>query len=67
MMGFAVPERRKSASLTALMKESCRTGGVGEMMLSGADGAGVEGGEDGGWKKWRVSLNGKGGDVVLSG
>ena len=63
MMGFAVPERRKSASLTALIKESWRTGGVGEMRLSEACvevGPGDPGGEVTGGEKCKVSLNGSG-------
>lgn len=52
MIGLAVPERKKSASLTALMKESWRTGGVGEMTLSdrliGVGGVSEVAGEEGG-------------------
>lgn len=47
-MGFAVPDLRKSASFTELMKESCRTTGVASMVgLSGSA------------AKCKVSLKGK--------
>jgi len=58
MIGLAVPERRKSASLTELMKESCRTGGVGQMRLRGWVLLAMELDE-----KWRVTLKGRGGLV----
>ena len=72
MIGLAVPERRKSASLTALIKESWRTSGVGEMKLSvglteaGGE-TGVVGGEGVGCAKCRTILNGRGEGVLLSG
>ena len=46
MIGFAVPERTKSASLTELMKESWRIGA--ESKGRGGGGVVVEPGEDGG-------------------
>ena len=55
MIGFAVPERRKSASLTELMKESCRTTGSGLMRLVVPPREAEDGSE-----KCRVNLNGKG-------
>jgi hypothetical protein len=74
MMGLAVPERRKSASLTALIKESWRTGGVGEMKLTAGltDAAGALGApsdRDGvDCEKWRDSVKGSGGaGTLLSG
>jgi hypothetical protein len=73
MIGLAVPERRKSASLTALIKESWRTGGVGEMKLkvgladTGGE-LGVASGREGvDCEKWRTSLNGNGAGALLSG
>jgi hypothetical protein len=66
MMGLAVPERRKSASLTALINESWRTGGVGEMRLTvGLSAPGGALGGDG--EKWTTSVNGKGAGALLSG
>jgi hypothetical protein len=73
MMGLAVPERRKSASLTALIKESWRTGGVGEMKVTAGltDAAGALGAPSGGdgvdCEKWRASVNGSGAGTLLSG
>jgi hypothetical protein len=49
MMGFAVPDRRKSASFTELMKESWRTTGEASG-IAGLSGSGV---------KCKVSLNGR--------
>jgi hypothetical protein len=72
MMGLAVPERRKSASLTALMNESWTTGGVGAMKL-GVDlmevGAGLDVAVDEGvsvdGEKCRTSLKGRGAGALL--
>lgn len=49
MMGFAVPDLRKSASFTELMKESCKTTGVAAIMLAFSGSGGL---------KCNVSLNG---------
>lgn len=55
MIGLAVPERRKSASLTELMNESCRTTGSGLIRLL----VPLMDAEDGS-EKCRVNLKGKG-------
>lgn len=57
MMGFAVPDLRKSASLTELIKESCRTIGVA---------SGTVGFSGSGWK-CNVNLNGKAAEDAWSG
>ena len=56
MMGFAEPDRKKSASLTELMKESCNTNGLASGRV-GFSGSGA---------KCRVSLKGRGAGVPWS-